>query len=333
MQELKLLESFDIEASFLYDKTMNEIFAKNSGAYQDDFLNSIDKAYTYIPAIKNILAQNDIPKEFLYLAMVESHFSSLTVSNKDAVGIWQFIPETAKDYHLIVDNYVDERKDIIKSTKAAAIFFKKLYKRFKKWYLVIIAYNCGASRLEQAIKEAKSDKLDILLNKNKHYLPNESKRYIRKIVAYMLMGNNVDFLIHKEYAHFLNIENTYSIISVNIPSGESLQRVAKIIGLSFDKLKKLNRHLKYGFTPPYFKNYSIYIPYEKVTEFKKKYFTKSIPCKYEMYNVQKGDDLKKISKLYNVSYITLVTFNKLTNRKLVENQQLIIPIKQEVNYE
>lgn len=326
-EELALLESLDIESSFLYDKTMNAIFSKNSIEYQNDFLNSINKAYIYIPAIKNILAQNGIPKEFIYLAMVESHFSSLTVSNKEAVGIWQFIPETANDYHLKIDKYVDERQDIIKSTKAASSFLKHLYKRFGKWYLAIIAYNCGGGRLEQAIKLAGSDDLMILLDEKASYIPEESKRYIRKIVAYGLLGNNEDFLLDKEYGQFLNIGNTYSISTVNIPSGESLKRVSKIINIPLKKLKDLNRHLKYGFTPPYFKKYAIYIPYEKLLEFKEKYFEKVINNRYLIHIVKKGDNLKQISNFYKVSYITLVTLNKLKNSKLVEKQQLMIPSK------
>ena len=326
-QEINLLEALDIESSFLYDKRMNTIFSKNRTEYQDDFLYSIDKAYIYIPAIKNILAKNNVPKEFVYLAMVESHFSSLTISNKEAVGIWQFIPETAKDYHLRMDKYVDERQDIVKSTQAAVNFLKALYKKFGKWYLVVIAYNCGAGRLEKAINSAGSNDLTILLDDRKHYIPRESRRYIRKLVAYILMGNDYFFLLKREYEHFFNISNTYSLSTVKLPVGESLSRVSKIIGLPLKKLKDLNRHLKYEFTPPYLINYDIYIPYEKLTTFKREYFQKSSYCKYEIYNVQKDDTLKKISELYNISYVKLVIFNKLSNSNIFENQQLIIPIK------
>ena len=326
-KELKVLEAFDIEPSFLYDQKMNTLFLKTSKEYQDDFLDSIERAYIYIPAMKNILAQNNIPEEFIYLAMVESHFSSLTVSNKEAVGIWQFIPETAKDYNLKIDKYVDERKDIIKSTQAASKFLKNLYKKFKKWYLVIIAYNCGAGRLEKAIKKADSDDLMRLLDRNGSFLPKESQRYIRKVVAYTLMGNNDDFLQKREHIHFLNIGNSYSISTIKLPSGESLKRVSKLLNIPFEDLRSLNRHLKYEFIPPSQKRYSVYIPYAKLTEFKERYFEKAIQNCYKVHIVKEGDNLKRISEIYDVSYISLVTLNKLKNSKLTEKQQLIIPTK------
>ncbi len=304
---------------------MNKLLIKDNK--DSFFFKAIDEAYIYMPTIKNILFQNNIPKEFIYLAMVESHFSVLTHSNKEAVGIWQFTPETATDYNLKINRYIDERQDIVKSTQAAADFLNKLHIKFGKWYLAIIAYNCGAGRLSEAIYKAKSDKLAILLDENNSYIPKESKRYLRKIIAYTLLGNNELFLLNKEYDHFLNIVNTYSMSTVSLPAGESLQRVSQIINMPLDKLKSLNKHLKYGFTPPNLKRYNIYIPYAKLAEFKQKYFETLAHSSYKVHVVKKGDNLKMLSRKYNVSYISLVTFNKLVSPKLNLEQELLIPIK------
>lgn len=282
-RELALLESFDINPLFLYDSNMDDILVKNSSQEEKlYFFKALDRAYVYIPAIKNILSSYHIPQEFLYLAMVESNFSSKAFSKTKAAGLWQFMPQTAADYGLRIDSYVDERNDIIKSTKAASRLLSKLHKRFGKWYLAAIAYNCGASRLELAIKKAKSDELSVLLDENKKYLPAESRKYIRKIVAMVLIGHNEKLFLNTKYEHLLNIASTYSVSTVTLPGSETLQRLSRIIDIPLNELRNLNRHLKYDIVPPYMKRYEVYIPYKKLSVFKQKYFAKRT-SKREVY--------------------------------------------------
>ena len=333
-KEIAILESFDIEASFLYDPVMNQMKNSNRTIYKDQrFFQAMDEAYLFIPAIKSILAKHGIPAEFLFLAMAESHFSTRAYSVKKASGLWQFMPQTGKLYGLRIDNYVDERRDFIKSTEAAAKYLSNLYKRFGKWYLAAIAYNCGGGRLNQAIKRAKSDELPILLNAKEKYLPRESRLYIRKIVALAMMGNDEQFLLKSEYEHLLNRANAYSVATVRVPRGESLKRVSKLVGIPLDELQKLNRHLKYDFAPPYLGGYDIYIPYIKLSEFKQKYFEEKIQNIYKVHIVRRGDTLYEIGKEYNVPYKFIRDFNNLKSNIISLNQKLIIPIDNKANIE
>ena len=326
-KELLLLESFDIKPSFLYDPIMNNMRNKKNDSYKDKlFFRAMRDAYIFIPAIKNILAKNNVPQEFLYLAMAESNFSTKAYSIKSATGLWQFMPYTGKLFGLKIDEYVDERKDFIKSTKAASRYLSSLHKRFGKWYLAAIAYNCGGGRLSNAIKRAGTDDLMVLLDYKKKYLPKESRFYIRKIVALALMGNDEQFLLHSEYEYLLNRANAYSVATVKISSGESLRRIANIINMPIDDLKKLNRHLKYDFVPPYAKKYDLYIPYIKLLEFKQNYRSESIKNIYKVHIVEKGDNLWNIGRKYNVPYKIIMGFNSLKNAKLKLKQKLIIPI-------
>ena len=168
-KEIQLLESFDIEASFLYDRVLNKMRNSNVAIYKEKrFFQAMNEAYLFIPAVKNILAEYDVPPEFLFLAMAESHFSNRAYSKKRASGLWQSMPRTAKGYGLKIDEYVDERRDFIKSTRAAAKYLSHLHKRFGKWYLAAIAYNCGGGRLNHGIKKAKTDELSVLLNPRKN---------------------------------------------------------------------------------------------------------------------------------------------------------------------
>ena len=306
---------------------MNEMRIKNSSVSKTQhFFRAMNDAYIFIPAVKNILNKHDIPQEFLYLAMAESNFKTKAYSNKRASGLWQFMSGTGKLFNLKIDEYVDERRDLIKSTEAASKYLTSLHKRFGKWYLAAIAYNCGGGRLSKAIRKAGSDKLSVLLDENKKYIPRESRYYIRKIVALALIGNDEQFMLKSEYEYLLNRANAYSIATVKLPRGESLKRVSNILNIPLEDLKRLNRHLKYDFVPPYSKKYNIYIPYIKLSEFKQNYFEEPMKNIYKVHVVKSGDNLSYIGKKYGVSYKIIMDFNKLKNSRLKLKQRLIIPI-------
>lgn len=336
-KELEVLESFDIDASFLHDSLMNKMRSNKSNLSKNKhFFTAMEDAYVFIPAIKNLLNQYDIPQEFLYLAMAESNFKTKAYSHKKASGLWQFMPPTAKRYNLEINEYVDERRDLIKSTKAASLYLSSLHKRFGKWYLAAIAYNCGGGRLSQAIRKAGSDKLSVLLDSEKKYIPRESRNYIRKIVALALVGHDEQFMLKSEYEYLLNRANAYSVATISLPSGESLQRLASILKMPIEDLKQLNRHLKYDFVPPYSKGYDIYIPYLKLAEFKQNYTKTPMKNIYKIHTVSNGDTLSYIGQKYGVAYKVIKDFNKLKNSRLKIRQKLIIPIdrrqkKQKIN--
>lgn len=326
-KELVVLDSFDIEPSFLYDPIMNKMRNKNGSLSKSrHFFQTMNSAYIFIPAIKSRLTKYNVPQEFLYLAMAESNFSTEAYSKKRAAGLWQFMPQTGRVYNLKIDEYVDERRDLIKSTEAAAQYLSSLHKRFGKWYLAAIAYNCGGGRLNRAIRKAGSDELSVLLDEDKKYIPKESRYYIRKIVALALIGSDEQYMLSSEYEHLLNRANAYSLSTVKLSSGESLQRVAKILDMPMEELKKLNQHLKYDFVPPYAKEYDIYIPYIKLAEFKQNYYEEPMKNLYKIHTVTRGENLSYIGKRYGVSYRVIKDFNNLKSNKLKLKQKLVIPI-------
>jgi len=332
-KEISLLESFDINAAFLYDPILNDMRNKNNQIYkQEHFFKAMDDAYLFIPAIKNVLVEQGVPLEFLYLAMAESNFSSRAYSKKRAAGLWQFMEATGKVFGLKIDQYVDERRDPIKSTQAAAKFLSYLHDKFGKWYLAAIAYNCGEGRLSRAIREAGSNELEVLLDEKKKYIPKESRYYIRKIVALALVGNDEDHMLSSEYEHLLNRASAYSIATVSLPSGELLSRVSELTGIPTSDIKALNRHLRYDFVPPYGEGYSLYIPYIKLAEFKQNYKPEPMARMYKVHTVRNGDTLSEIGKKYGVGYKVIMDFNKLHNSMLRLNQKLIVPVARTRSY-
>ena len=326
-KELKLLRTFDIQPSFLNDTQLNRIKEQKRSRYKNKyFFKTMNDAYIFIPLVKKVIADSDVPSEILYLAMAESNFSTRAYSKKKASGMWQFMPYTGRVYGLKIDEYVDERRDLVKSTEAAVKYLNVLHKKFGKWYLAAIAYNCGEGRLRKAIRRAGSDDLKVLLNPKKKYIPRESRNYIRKIIALALLGYDEDYMMENECDYLLNRGNAYSLTTVKVPAGESIKRVSKLISMPSKELKKLNRHLKYDFLPPYGKSYHLYIPYIKLADFKKKYKPAKLQTMYLVHTVKSGDNLSYLGKRYGIPYGRIKDFNHLKSNSLSLKQKLIIPV-------
>lgn len=166
----------------------------NAESYMQDYLKAHTKSLTsmkswgqpYFTLIDNILSQYGLPRELKYLAVIESNLSTRATSWVGAGGPWQFMPYTARDYGLVVNNVLDERRDYYKSTHAAARYLLTLYGQMKDWLLVIAAYNGGPGRVYSAIKKSGSRNFWNL----QYYLPAESRNHVKKFIAthYIMEG-------------------------------------------------------------------------------------------------------------------------------------------------
>ncbi len=341
--ELSFLSTLDIEESFLNDKAYKDL-KNNYFLYKKGQLVSIlSNASIYYPLIKEILIKEGVPKELVYVAMAESAFKNSAFSSARAVGMWQFMPATAKMYGLRVDEYVDERRDPIKSTYAAIRYLKHLKARFGKWYLAVMAYNCGGGRLNWAIRKAGSDKLEDLLAyvpASKRYrcpsrkrrwqkcqpLPRETRTYIRKIVAMATLAENERTLTGLDASHLLNRGSSYPMATVEVAPGTTLSEISSAIDIDEAELKNLNASLKYNFVPPYVDKFTIYIPYNKLAQFRQDFKPSSDNQKFIVYRVKKGDTLSGIGSKFGLSYTMIQDFNNIRGGLISINQKLVIPI-------
>lgn len=163
-------------------------------SYMQDYLKAHTKSLMqmkswgqpYFNLIDNILSQYGLPRELKYLAVIESNLNTRATSWVGAGGPWQFMPYTAKQYGLVVNNLLDERRDYYKSTHAAARYLLTLYGQLKDWLLVIAAYNGGPGRVYSAIKKSGSRNFWNL----QYYLPTESRNHVKKFIAthYIMEG-------------------------------------------------------------------------------------------------------------------------------------------------
>ncbi|HTR28851.1 MAG TPA: transglycosylase SLT domain-containing protein [Puia sp.] len=133
----------------------------------------------YFNVIEGILAEYDLPKELKYLAVIESNLKSSARSRVGAAGPWQLMPQTARDLGLKVNKNVDERRNYVKSTRAAALYLKDLYNQLGDWLLVIAAYNTGTAHVYQAIRRSGSRNFWDL----QYYLPAESRIHVKKFIG------------------------------------------------------------------------------------------------------------------------------------------------------
>ncbi len=188
----------DLFNNYVYNPSMPYSTQVNPSAeqYMQDYLKAHGRflknlkvtSMSYFNYIDGILSQYGLPKELKYLAVIESNLKSTALSVKGARGPWQFMPYTARDFGLQVNQYADDRIDYYKSTNAAAKYLLSLYKSLKDWLLVIAAYNGGPGRVYSAIKQSGSRNFWNL----QYYLPEESRNHVKKFIAthYIMESDN-----------------------------------------------------------------------------------------------------------------------------------------------
>ncbi|CBG40411.1 lytic transglycosylase domain-containing protein [Helicobacter mustelae] len=326
-----VLNSFGVSGAYL-TKLQEKSFSTSNRLHTkwDFFLEQFDNGYEFIPVLRSIMVESGIPQEFLFLAMAESGFSLRAYSSKKAAGIWQIMPKTAKILGLEINDYLDERRDPIKSTQAAARYLRYLYKNTGEWYLAAMAYNCGIGNLRKAIKKAGTTDIETLLSEEKKYLPRETREYIRMILEMSLAFNNYERLQNSDKKYLLNRGAADSIVGVQIKSGTMLEYIASQLDMSLLELKKYNRQFRYNFLPPGKGDYTVYIPYEKLSYFKQAYTPDENPNRiFVLHKIKKGDTLNRLSKKYKVSVQEIKLANQMEKVFLKVNQKIIIPVVRE----
>lgn len=179
-RDLQILEDLDIKSSFITNYQLQETYNYyRSRRNSNNYVEKLSEASLFVPRVKDVLRQEGIPDVFIYMAMAESNFDIDARSNVKATGLWQFMEGTANRYNLRMDSYVDERMDLVKSTVAASKYLNSLHRRFDKWYLAAISYNCGEGRMIEAITRAT---IDLFVEKFPSQKNSEKIRSFRKVI-------------------------------------------------------------------------------------------------------------------------------------------------------
>jgi membrane-bound lytic murein transglycosylase D len=156
-------------------------------AGKKSFEELLGRSGKYMPMIEKVLAREGLPKELGYLALLESQFILDSTSRNGAVGLWQFVPATARQYGLRIDSWVDERRDPVKSTRAAAAYLKDLHDYYGRWFLATAAYNAGPGNVDKALRQSQAK--DFWSIKAKAQLSEETRNFVPKFIAIALIAS------------------------------------------------------------------------------------------------------------------------------------------------
>ncbi|MFB6317914.1 lytic transglycosylase domain-containing protein [Saccharicrinis sp. FJH54] len=225
----------------------------------------IKRANRYFPMLDTILRSEGVPADFKYLALIESSLDPRAISPMGAVGIWQFLKSTGKDYGLEVDNEIDERYHIEKSTRAACEYFKKAYEKYGSWTLVAASYNIGQRRISEELSRQKVDNYYDLL------LVDETSRYVFRILAIKEI-----FKDPVAYGFNLKREDLYPVVKMRKvvlnSSVSDFGLFAREHDISYGILKEFNPWLRDSFlTNSHNRTYVIDIPVKSYLTFNKRH--------------------------------------------------------------
>lgn len=272
----------------------------------------------YMPIFEEALDLYNLPLELKYLPVVESALNPIASSSQGAVGLWQFMLNTGKIYGLKVTSLVDERRDPVKSTYAAARYLKDLYDIYHDWNLVLAAYNCGPGIINKAIRRADGEK-DFWALYN--YLPKQTRGYVPAFIA-------------ANYIMTYYCEHNISPMEMKMPEGTDtihisrplhLQQVSAVCDISLDELRALNPEFKKDIIPGNEHPYALRLPSKMISSFidledsiynykPNTYLTRrntvDIPAPKAVYHrIRNGETLGGIARKYGVSVSQLRKLN------------------------
>ena len=284
----------------------------------------------YEALMKKVLRDNNLPEDLFYIALIESGFSSQAFSHASAVGYWQFIRGTGKRYKLKINQLVDERRDPVLSTQAAADYFKDLYKLVNSWYLSMASYNVGEGRVIRAVRKYKTHDF-WELTRNKRALPRETDDYIPKFIAAKLIAKNPDKYGFDGIDYMAPIE--FDHITVNQPV--NLRIMAEKMNYNYEDFKALNPKFKGEIAPlDNEKMLGLRIPAGSY-EIAMKAATESITDKVEYvadhdevqnYKVRRGDTFSSIAKKFRTNVAFLRDLNDFPRKKKLKlGQKIYVP--------
>ena len=290
----------------------------------------------YFPIIEPILDSYNIPLELKYLPVIESRFNPTAKSPVGARGMWQIMFNTAKEYDLIISSYVDERMDVVKSTKAACEYFLESNSRFNDWTNTIASYNVGKYGVLKAIKRSggKDNYWQF-----RPFLPKETRDYIPKLIAAIYIMNYAEEhnIFPTKEEHIFNEE----IDTLHIKRQLNFKNLAKLIGLEEEAIKSLNPSFKISVVPRVDnRDFYLHLPIEKIEfilankdslynqldslEKKIKYPAYEEMVKKITYKIKPGDSMGKIASKYNCRIKDIMLWNGLKSTKIISGKSLKI---------
>lgn len=334
LSELRLPDDLPVSDLPLTLNSQVEYFIKQfQGRSKPSFARWLSRSTRYLPMMKEVFRKEGLPEDLVYVAMIESGFVLHARSIASAVGPWQFMPATGRRYALRIDQWIDERRDPVKATMAAAMYLKDLSSMFNgDWYLATAGYNAGENKIFRAID--KYDTSDFWELTKGSYLKRETKDYVPKLLAAAIVAKDPARYGFKEVVSIPQIEYD----TVTLPGRTDLELVARLTGTTYQSIRELNPALRHWTTPPNYPNFELRIPkgtkarfevaYAEIPE-QERYSEKNL---YTRYTASRKDNLRSVARRFNISAGELAELNALGRRARVAGRTLIVPVRQSVDF-
>jgi membrane-bound lytic murein transglycosylase D len=279
----------------------------------------ISRSGRYLPMIQQIFRERGLPEELAYTAMIESGFSPRAVSRVGAKGMWQFMEATGRRYGLVIDRWLDERLDPVKSTIAAAKYLGDLYGLFGHWFLAQAGYNAGEARVGRAIQRARTS--DFWALTQTRHLPDETKMFVPQILAAAVITR-----APTRYGFDVTLESPLAYDEVTTRRALDLDTIAGLAGVSVEQIRDLNPALLARITPP-FGSYTLRLPPgagPRFTAALQAAPPSSLPT-WGVHRIGRNQSLAEIARLYRVTTQRLSDLNHLPGGRLRGIRELVVP--------
>ena len=254
-----------------YNDVVQKFIDRYSGRLRHSISYMLGASNFYMPIFEEALEAYQLPLELKYLPIIESALNPKAVSRVGAAGLWQFMPATGKQYGLKLNSLVDERRDPIKSSYAAAHYLSDLYKIFGDWNLVIAAYNCGPENINKAVRRAQAAQKDPEASASAvkdywhiyPYLPRETRGYVPAFIA----ANYIMTYYSQHNICPMTTRLPAKTDTVMVSRNVHLEQVAEVVGLNIDLLRSLNPMYRRDIVPGAAEPSAIRLPMTEVSKF------------------------------------------------------------------
>jgi len=279
---------------------------------------SLSRATRYLPMARQIFAEEGVPRDLAYLALIESGFKNNAKSYAKAVGMWQFIPSTGRIYGLNANAWLDERMDPVRAARASARYLRRLYETSGDWYLALVGYNAGPLTTERAAQNLGTRNFWDM--HRSPWLRNQTKNYVPELLAAILIGHNPEHYGLKIYP-----QPPYAYETVQVDRMTSLSVLARSAGTDADTLRDLNPELKRASTPP--GTYALRVPPGMSQTLARvlSHLPAAQRLDFASYVVRKGDTLKSVSAHFNIQPEDLLAANGITKAKFKAGRRIQVP--------
>ncbi len=303
-------------------RTIDSAVRLFSGDMKDSIQTSLIRSGRYKELIDKALAEHQLPKGLAYLPVIESAYLPNLTSRVGAHGIWQFMPDTAREYGLRVDWWVDERADPERSTRAAAQYLKDLHRMFDDWALALAAYNCGPGRVRRKLAETGASTFWELLEQSA--LPKETRGYVPTFFATLLIASDP-----ATYGFELGEAVEFDHKRVEVRGPVSLAYIAETTGVDEDVLRELNPAFRRAVVPP--GRATVRVPAkaaETLAAVADSIRDEDARMKVCTFKLRSGDNLKSLARAIGTKPETILAMNNLdANDTVRAGETIYLPVR------